>query len=326
MRHILIVCSLLATLFAPQKLATTSSTLREQFHFESKEWPNLHAFLYVLARSRNGTRDSQRVAVRNAPLDLEGFETLSAAESKTWNDAVSVYQANAATQDISYGKLVDVNYAVANLSSGERIEKAHDIPMDLRNALQEAEPVYRKVWWSRHDAANQAWIRQLSPQIERYGPRIAAQLASAFQYPWPTAPLRVEVVAYANWAGAFTTDDPPLITMSSLNEEHKGADGLEQLFHECSHLIMGTVDASLRSHAERLGKDLSRDISHTILFYTVGEVVSRTVPDHVPYAVHYRVWERGWTKQYELLKLYWQPYLDGKATMNDAIDHLLRGL
>lgn len=307
-------------------VVTTSPPLREQFHFESKEWPNLHAFLYVLARSRNGTRDSHRVAVRNAPLELEGFDTLSAGERKSWNDAVSAYQATTAEQDISYGKLVDVNYAVADLSSGEGIEHAHNIPIELRNALQEAEPVYRKVWWSRHDAANRAWIRQLGPQIERYGPRIVPQLISAFQHPWPPGPLRVEVVAYANWAGAFTTDDPPLITMSSLNEEHQGADGLEQLFHECSHLVMSTVDAGLRLHAQQLGKDLSRDVSHTILFYTVGEVVSRTVPDHVPYAVHYRVWQRGWTKNYELLKLYWQPYLESKTTMDEAIDHLLRAL
>ncbi len=311
---------LVVPFLSKQEPVQTSSQLEAQFRFESKEWPNLHAFLYVLARSRNGAKDSLRVAVRDAPSDLKGFDTLSAAERKDWNDAVAIYQANAAASDISYGKLVDVNYALADLTSGQRIEEAHDIPIQLRNALQLAEPVYRKIWWPGHNAANQAWILQLRPQITRYGPQILQQLTSAFQHPWPTDPLPVEVVAYANWAGAFTTANPPLITMSSLNEEHRGADALEQLFHECSHLMMGTVDASLRSHAQALGKDLSRDVSHTILFYTVGEVVSRIVPGHVPYAAHYGVWQRGWTKNYDLLKLYWQPYLDGKTTMNEAID------
>lgn len=319
--------ALLVQPFVPtQEIAQTSSQLQEQFRLESKEWPNLHAFLYVLARSRNGEKDSLRAAVRDAPSDLAGFDALSAAERKTWNDAVAVYQTNAAALDISYGKLVDVNYAVADLGSGQGIEEAHAIPIELRNALKMAEPVYRKVWWPRHDARNRAWILQLRPQIARYGPQIVQQLTSAFQHSWRTGPLRVEVVAYANWAGAFTTDDPPLITMSSLNEEHAGADGLEQLFHECSHLMMGTVDVSLGAHAKTLGKDLSRDVSHTILFYTVGEVVSRIVPGHVPYAVHYGVWQRGWTKNYDLLKLYWQPYLDGKATMDEAIDRLVRAI
>ncbi len=309
-----------------QKVAPSSAPFDEQFRLESKEWPNLHSFLYVLARSRMGAQDSRRVAVRDAPSDLAGFDTLSAEERKTWNDAIAVYQANAAGLDISHGKLVDVNYAVADLTSGQGIEAARGIPIELRDALQKAEPVYRKVWWPRHDAANQAWIRELRPQIRRYGPQIVQRLESAFQHPWAAGPLRVEVVAYANWAGAFTTDDPPLITMSSLNEEHRGADAVEQLFHECSHLMMGTVDASLRSHAQKVGKELSRDVLHTILFYTVGQVVSQILPEHVPYAIHYGLWQGGWKKNYEMLKLYWQPYLDGKTSMDEAMDGLLRAI
>src|SRR5205807_4527920 len=107
-------------------------------------------------------------------------------------------------------------------------------------------------------------------------------------------------------------------TMSSLNDQHRGSDGLEQLFHECSHLMMETVDARSKAHAQAASKELSRDVWHTILFYTVGEVVRRTVRGHVPYAIHYGVWQRGWTKQYDLLKLYWQPYLDGSVTMVKA--------
>jgi len=221
---------------------------------------------------------------------------------------------------------VDVNYALADLPAATALDGAKDIPLDIRNALDKAGPAYRQLWWPRHDAANHAWIEQLRPQIEQYGPGLGAQLAAAFQHPWPTAPLRVEVVAYAQWAGAYTTDDPPLITMSSLNEEHRGSDGLEQLFHECSHLMMGTVDARLRSHAPAIGADQLRDVSHTILFYTVGEVVRRTVPGHMPYAIHYKVWQRRWTRNFDLLQQYWQPYLDGKSTMDQAIDQIARAL
>jgi hypothetical protein len=300
--------------------------LLDQFRFESKLWPNLHHFLYVLARSRNGAVDRLRVAVRDAPNDVEGFDALPADQRKAWDEAIAAYRIHAAPLDIIYGKLVDVNYAVAGLNATAPIEEARDVPPELRRALEKAGPVYRELWWTRHDAANQAWVRQLRPQVERYGARIVEQLTSAFQHPWPTGQLRVEVVAYANWAGAYTTADPPLIAMSSLNEEHKGSDGLEQLFHECSHLIMDNVDASLSSHAKAIAKELSREVSHTILFYTVGEVVRRTVPGHVPYAIHHNVWQRGWSKHYELLKLYWQPYLDGTVPMDQAIDQIVRAL
>jgi hypothetical protein len=57
---------------------------------------------------------------------------------------------------------------------------------------------------------------------------------AAFQHAWPTLPLRVEAVAYADPRGAYTTADPPLDAMSGLNPQHTGVDGLEQLFHECS--------------------------------------------------------------------------------------------
>jgi hypothetical protein len=304
----------------------SSATLLEQFRFESKLWPNLHHFLYVLARSRNGARDRTRVAVREAPNDLQGFDALPAAERKVWEETIAAYQIHAAPLDISYGKLVDTNYAVANLPPAKRIEEARNIPVEIRSALSQAAPVYRALWWPRHDAANKAWIGQLRPQLERLGPRIVQQLTAAFQHSWPTAQLRVEVVAYANWAGAYTTDDPPLITMSSLNEQGQGSDALEQIFHECSHLVMDTVDASLKSHAQAIGKELSRDVAHTILFYTVGEVVRRNVPGHVPYAIHHGVWHRGWDKHYELLKLYWQPYLDGTVTMDKAIDQIVRAI
>ncbi len=303
--------------------AQTAAQLLDQLHFESKLWPNLHHFLYVLARWRNNAPDRFRVAVREAPLDVAGFDGLPLADRKAWEDAVATYQVHAAPLDISYGKLVDVNYALADLPVAAALDKAKDIPVEIRDALEKAGPVYRKLWWPRHDSANQAWVARLKPQVEQYGAQLATQLVAAFQNPWPTAPLRVEVVAYAQWAGAYTTDDPPLITMSSLNEEHQGSDGLEQLFHECSHLMMAAVDARLRSHAKTMSEDRLRDVSHTILFYTVGELMRRTVPGHVPYAIHYKVWQRRWTRNFELLQQYWQPYLDGKAAMDEAIGQIV---
>jgi hypothetical protein len=304
----------------------SGSVLLKQFQFESKLWPNLHHFLYILGRARNGAFDSGRAAVKQAPLDTEGFDALPESQRRAWEHAVGIYKIHASPLDIGYGSLVDVNYAVADLPASGRIEDAKEIPTDLRAALAEAGPVYRGLWWPRHDATNRDWVSQLTPQVERYGPRIKERLTAVFRTSWPTLALRVEVVAYADPRGAYTTSDPPLIAMSSLSPQHGGVDGLEQLFHECSHLMMHTVDTALKSRAKAAGKDLSRDVSHTILFYTVAETVRTLIPDHVPYPDHYGVWERGWTRYRELLSLYWQAYLDGKSTMDDAIDRLVHDL
>ena len=277
-----------------------------------------------MGRARNGASDSGRVAVRQAPLDREGFDELPAPQQRAWEDALALYQAHASALDIGYGPLVDVNYAVADMAPSERIEDVREIPADLRRALADAGPVYRALGWPRHDAANLAWIAHLKPLVEQYGPRIADRLTAAFRHAWPSLPLRVEVMAYADPRGAYTTADPPLIAISSLSPQHTGVDGLEQLFHECAHLMMGTVDAGLKSRALAAGKILSRDVSHTILFYTVGDAVRRLIPTHIPYPDHYGVWERGWTHYHELLKLYWQPYLDGRITMDQALQRLVR--
>jgi hypothetical protein len=309
-----------------QQPATPSAKLLSQFHFESSLWPNLHHFLYVLARARNGAPDSDRIAVRQAPKDTDGFDALPAPQQHAWEEAVADYQAHAAKLDITYGTPVDVNYAVADLAGSQSIEETLEIPVPIRNALAEAGPLYRTLWWPRHNAANRAWIGQLTPRVEQYGPRIVDRLTGAFQHPRPSLPLRVEAVAYANPQGAYTTDDPPLITMSSLNPQHTGVDGLEQLFHECSHLMMGTVDAGLALRARPAGKKLSRDVSHAILFYTVAETFRTLIPDHIPYPDHYRVWDRGLSQYHDLLKVDWQPYLDGKVTMDDALDRLMRAI
>jgi hypothetical protein len=309
---------------AAQQPASPSARQLSQFQFESKLWPNLHHFLYILARARNGAPDSARVAVRQAPKDIEGFDGLPASQRKAWDEAVTAYQTHAATLDIGYGSLVDVNYAVADLAVAQPIEEAKEIPGPIRDALAKAGPVYRTLWWPRHDASNRAWIRQLTPRVEQYGPRIVDRLTATFHHSWPTLPLRVEAVAYANPQGAYTTEDPPLIAMSSLSEQHTGVDGLEQLFHECSHLMTGTVDAGLTLRTRAAGKNLSRDVSHAILFYTVAETFRGLIPEHVPYPDHYGVWNRGLTHYHDLLKLYWQPYLDGKVTMDEALDHLVQ--
>src|ERR1035441_5345417 len=91
---------LVAMLLAAGSVAAQTD-LGQQFQFESKLWPNLHHFLYVLARARNGAPDRNRVAVRNAPLDVEGFDALPADRRKIWEDRKST-RLNSSHLGISY--------------------------------------------------------------------------------------------------------------------------------------------------------------------------------------------------------------------------------
>ena len=98
-----------AGLRAQEPALAPQLSLRERFGFKSKLWPNLHHLLYVLARYRTQAPDRLRVAVRDAPLDTEGFGALPAAMRADWEAAVAAYLTDAAPLEIDRGKLVDVN-------------------------------------------------------------------------------------------------------------------------------------------------------------------------------------------------------------------------
>ena len=71
----------------------------DQFAFRSGFWNNLHHFLYVLGRDRNGAPDRTRDAVVNAPKDLDGFAERSEAERAAWNEAIDFYAGGLSKKD-----------------------------------------------------------------------------------------------------------------------------------------------------------------------------------------------------------------------------------
>jgi len=155
----------------------------------------------------------------------------------------------------------------------------------------------------------------------------------------------VDVVAYANWAGAYTTVDPLRVTISSLDTRNQGPQALEVLFHEGSHGIAEAVQRAIIRECRQRDKPIPRDLWHALVFYTTGEVI-RTVltspsanspasrgdngtgpaSSYSAYAVREGLYQRGWKNYLELLQQFWQPYLDGKATFDDAIARMVSSL
>jgi hypothetical protein len=162
--------------------------------------------------------------------------------------------------------------------------------------------------------------------IAEHGAPISDRLSRAFQTPWP-AVVPVATVAHASWAGAFQTDTPLLVHISSGYEAHQGSGGLEQLYHEAGHAIDDSVFRALRGEAQRLKKSVRRgfwqELTHLILFYTAGYSVRERIPEHVPYAERWGVAERS-RAEYALLHEHWRPYLEGQITFADAISRLVR--
>jgi hypothetical protein len=305
---------------ADRSPAATASGAGQLFEFHSNFWVNLHHFLYITARARKGL-DSTRASTTRALADTEGFSRLSSFEQRQWQTAVAYYEAKLAQRDLIFDRdMVAIGNQLVRVESTAQLRRTQLDPM-LATTLEHAARVYRRLWWPRHDAANEEWLSAVSPKLGLYGNDLAAQESRAFREPWSPTPVRVDVVAYANWSGAYTTNDPAHIVVSSGDAGNQDDQALEVVFHEVLHTMDNTLASALRVAFGASNKPLPHDSTHVFIFYTAGALTHRLLPEHVPYAEKYGLWDRvpDFKRALPVLRQYWQPYLDGKTTFDEAV-------
>jgi hypothetical protein len=311
------------TLTVALLLAAQSST--PIFRFETDGfWLNLHHFLYVLGRVEAKMPDIQREAVAGAPADeAEGLKALSAAERQTWREAVTVYASGLSKLETVFDRaLYDVTNAVRR-GSPNRDAASLQIDVAVAQALDRAAPIYRKAWWPRHREANRKWLASMQEPLKKYGPQLVAYATRAYQEPWMAGGFPVNISAWSNWAGAYSTYDA-LLVVSTLNPGNQGLHGFEITFHEAMHQWDEEIDARLLKIARANKLKFNDLLSHAMIFYTTGEAMKTVVPSHVPYAEIAGIWKGRFGAFKPALDAHWKPYLDGKTTLDEALLGLLR--
>ena len=289
------------------------------FRFESNEfWLNLHHYLYVLGRARAKTPDASREAVAGAPADeARGLERLTDAERSAWSEAVGTYADGLSRKDAIFdAPLPAIGAALAESDDAPSLAGS-SVDRVVASTLERVAPIYRKAWWPQHLAANRARQTEVQGFVDRYGRQVLATITRVYGMPWPSDGYPVHMSGFANWAGAYSTDNN-LLVMSSLDEALRGGQGLEIVFHEAMHQWDSEVFSLLRDQARRIGKLVPRNLSHAMIFFTAGEAVKREIANHVPYADAAGVWGRGMAFKPELQET-WKPYLDGRGTRDEAI-------
>jgi len=306
--------------------ALAANSPSQKFEFRAGAWVSLHHFLYVLGRARNDTPDSHRDAVVKAPADVEGLSARSVEERAAWDEALRFYADGLSKKDAVFDR--DLVKVTAALASAETRSDLSGLGLDppLVATLERVMPIYRAVWWPRHSDANTARQRELQAQLDAHGDAAVQRLTALYGMTWPDRPRIIDLVAYATWAGAYSTDGG-LIVASSLDDSQRGPLGLEILLHESSHQWDEAIEGRIARVAAAHGTKPPRDLSHMLIFYTTGEVVRELVPGHVPYAVKYGLWERGGLRGMKpVLDAWWQPYLRGSGTFDDALTAVLAHL
>jgi hypothetical protein len=323
------------------------------FELHSGFWINLHHTLYQEARLRTAQAsrpaNGSRISGPETKSTPSTSPALTAAEKKAWDDAVSYYAENYASKDLLFTtELIQLKNQLGDfedcdeLSGRKRKFCDAGLPPRLTQVLEAAAPVYRAHDWPSHDRANRRWILRVAPLVRTQGVSLSERLAEIYQTRWPHEKIRVDVAACANSAGAYTTVDPLRVTISSLDARNQGAQALEVLFHEGSHGIAEPVQAAIIRECRQRDKPIPRDLWHALVFYTTGEVIrpalassSAAAADkegNVPgggyasYASRAALYQRGWKDYFDVLQRFWQPYIEGHATFDDAIARMVSSL
>jgi len=314
------------------------------FEFHSGFWLNLHHTLYRIARSQRGASSTANPAGSSS-----GIANLSPNEQRVWSAAISYYLKTYADSDITVSlEMILIKDQLGDFETCQDLagykKKSCDagLPAKLTEALDAAAPVYRARLWPEHDRANRRWISAVAPLVRRNGLDLAHRLAEIYQTNWPKDRIRVDVTTYASSTGAYTTLDPLRVTVSSVDTRNQGPEALEVLFHEASHGIADSVQDAIFRECRQREKPIPRDLWHALLFYTTGEVIrplafdasasssasspASSTSGYVPYAVREGLYKRGWENYLRILTEYWQPYLDGRVTFDDAIAHMVSAL
>ena len=216
----------IALVLLAASLAVVASPAEPPLVFRIGFWNNLHGFLYVLGRAQNHASDAERDAVANAPAELNALSQRPGVERATWQTAVDFYAMGPSKLDAVFDK--DLVKATAAIAAAPDSSDLAGLGLDpaLVATLRRAAPIYRAVWWTAHRRADEMRRDDLVPLVAGSGAPLVSRLTAVYQAEWPVQPRTVNVAAYTNWAGAYSTDGG-LIEFASTDPAIGGTLGLE---------------------------------------------------------------------------------------------------
>ena len=221
----------------------------ERFSFSSNPWVNLHHFVYQWARSEapRAPDDRRRAMVLAEKRELEA---LSEEDQRAWDSAVAHYRDQVVHRYLAFnGRLIRLKGTLAGTGGfqyGAQVPEFEDITEQLERIM----PIYRRTWWVVHDRQNRDRIGELIPKLSSVESEMGERVARAFSGAWPAERLPVDVVRYASWAGAYTTNRPSHITVSQDGLEPSSWRGVESVMHEAAHTPDGPGTSRERAAIE----------------------------------------------------------------------------
>lgn len=313
---VLFVFLLTGAALAPARSAAPGH--RVQFAFHSGFLMNLHHFLFDLA----GHPDRLEAWVRSAHP--------SASEEVALRRSVDFYRTSYGGRDLLFDDKMAAIKRSLSVDDARRDPQGLGLEAGLAEALQRAAPIYAAYAWTAQNTANQDWIAQVRQLDARYGDEVQEAIERGLAGRFPSAPVRIDLVAETGKRQGAYTDRQAVIPGGRIS--YQGLASLEMLYHEASHVE--TADGLERAIGARLkasGKNGDSELWHVLQFHTVGAAVADAVRRrdgivYVPYADKVGLFKEYWAPFQPLIESDWKPWLQGRESMDDAIAHMVAQL
>ena len=318
MRHRISLSVTLAALCAV--LAAQQPPARRMFVFQNNFWVNLHQFL---------RGEIYRRSV-NAPLGVDPA-SLTEADRAAWASALDVYTGISKQHLIFDAEAQRIDNTLAMAGDVARLPDGLLDPTTT-TALNAAAPIYRLRLWPARQRDNDTWNAQAKALIDRHETALASALARLYQITWPREPYLVDAVGEIGPNSAVTHVGPAgfaaHIQAGAASRRNTGDAPLELLFHEASHAssVEEHIRGMIEDECRRQQLTVPPNLWHSMIMFTSGAVARRELantgrPGYEPYVDRYAQLPPAERSAFERD---WQPYLDGKARFQQALQDLVR--
>ena len=320
------------------------------FEFHSGFWVNLHQYLYYQARLREATPEARASAGKsNGPTLKQNPIALTAGEQKAWDEAIAYYRSNYAGKDpqvnldliLLKNQLGDFEDCNELLGKKKRACDA-GLPGNIGVILEAAAPIYRSHWWADQDRANRRWVARVAPLVREQGVGISAAARGCLSIHLAEGEdsrgsLRVRQCrggvhdAGPTARGDFRHGSP------QSGDECAGSSVRRGVARHCvpgggRHL--SRMPAARQAHsAGSLARADSLTTTERFCAGAARRPTGRAARRRGWHAGHEtveratgfarQIYQRGWNDYLRFLDVYWQPYLNGRVTFEDAIAHLV---
>lgn len=288
-----------------------ASPARVQLDFRSAFLMNMHHFLYNLG-------------VHPELLEKTGWTaTPTADEMATLRSAAAWYHDNYAKLDLLFDEQMTAIKTALSVADTRRDASGLALPPQLASTLNSVAPIYARCLWAQHDASNRQWIAEAKRLDERCGAEVQEGIARYLQTPFPLTPIRIDIVVETGKRQGGYTDTQTVIPGG--RPSYQGLAALEMTYHEISHIastakLEDMIDARLKA----THRSPDSDLWHAVQFYTVGTVVKAALKrrdniDYEPYADKGGLFKGYWSPFVPIIASEWQPYMNGKQTLEQAV-------